>query len=114
MGMERKPRIARPASEADLLDIADNQKARIETPSIGSIHFHDLHDEDADRAGQRVDEATGELIVTRNTADVGHEVLRTIGPDDMDPTTGDIMGKINDGTDDDEAARWLRENGGLK
>lgn len=91
---------------------ADNEKAQFEKPTFGSIHFEYLHDEDSDRAGQKVNEATGELIVKGNTQDVGHEILHEIDLENADEKTDDIMGKVNDGTDDDEAARWLRAHGG--
>lgn len=114
MGMEGKKRIIARAAEAeDLVESERNEKAKIETPSIGSIHFYDLHDEDADRAGQKIDEATGKALLAHNSADVGHDdvLSTTVNPEDADPETGDIMGRVNDGTDNDAAARWLREHG---
>lgn len=114
MGMEGKKRIiARATQEQDLVEREENQKASIETPSIGSMHFEDLHDEDSDPAGQRINEATGERLLVKNSADVGHDdvLSTTVNPEDADPETGDIMGKIKDGTEDDAAARWLRDNG---
>lgn len=89
-----------------------NVKAALEKPSIGSVHWGDLHDEDADRAGQKIDEATGKALYESNSADIGHEILtQIIDPTKRDDGSEDLLGKVDDGTDDDEAARWLKAHG---
>jgi hypothetical protein len=66
------------------------------------LHNEDLHDENEDRAGEKVNLATGKPI--DNSTYTGMENMSVVEPNN---TSEDIMGALPD--EDDEAAKWLRE-----
>lgn len=85
--------------EKRFLDRFDKDSARAEEGTNPFMHDANLYDENEDRAGERYDLATGKPI--DNSGEIGLEKL---------PTADEIDGAIDPETDDDEAARWLREN----
>lgn len=111
MGLEgRKPRPNRQESIVGLPLTVGNQKARDELREAGlGNHFDNLFDVNEDRAGERYDLSTGKPIDNSTAAAPGDE-LTPIERHAADPSQ-DALGSIDE--PEDEAARWLRENGGL-
>lgn len=83
-----------------------NQKADHEKGGDGN-HFSDLYDQDEDAAGQRINEATGKPINNSPAVTGNDEIFREIEPD---AKSDDVLGAIP--PENDEAARWLSEQGG--
>ena len=87
-------------------DFDENSPARHDEGKDAGFHSENLYDVDNDDAGEKTRLDTGEPI--DNSTYTGMETLS-----DREPGEGgseDVLGAIDDGTDDDDAARWLREH----
>jgi len=69
------------------------------------MHSENLFDQDEDGAGERRNLATGRPF--DNSTETG---LETLSIRETKDDFEDLLGRVDDGTDDDEAARWLAEN----
>jgi hypothetical protein len=68
-------------------------------------HFENLHDENEDRAGEKVNLATGKPIKNSGpleSADMRLSVVK------RGKENEDVLGKVEE--EEDAAAKWLREN----
>jgi hypothetical protein len=83
------------------------KSARDDAAETKDHHFSNLHDQDEDRAGQKVDEATGKKINNSRAVTGADEKLYVVEAD-RDAKSEDVLGTLPD--DDDAAARWLREH----
>lgn len=82
-----------------------NKRARQEVDSSGlDLHFSNLHDEDVDQSGERVDWATGEPY-DNSSDDPGAQKLTIVEPK---YNQGDILPPLP--PEDDEAAEWLKKH----
>ncbi len=82
-----------------------HRKAKVEG-EIGD-HFNNLYDEDEDRAGQKINEATGKQI--NNTPVVSGSDEKLTVQKIKRGGSEDALGKLPE--KNDAAARWLREHG---
>ncbi len=83
----------------------EHHKAALEKQKGIGDHYDNLYDQDEDQAGQRIDAATGEWIDNSTSKPKG---LMEVVP--APHKSKDALGAINDDTEDDAAARWLKEH----
>lgn len=86
--------------------IGENQRAKDEGKEIPGHHSENLYDQNEDAAGEKTDLATGRVFV--NDGDTTKAARDSFGM--VEAGTEDALPDIPE--DDDEAARWLKENGG--
>ncbi|HEY4516686.1 MAG TPA: hypothetical protein VJG64_01965 [Candidatus Paceibacterota bacterium] len=82
-----------------------HRKAKLEGET--GDHFNNLYDEDEDRAGQKINEATGKRI--NNTPVVSGMDEQLTVQKIKRGRSEDVLGKLSE--KNDAAARWLREHG---
>ena len=93
--------------ESNFLDDFDDEApARHDEGKFAGFHSENLYDEDEDGAGEKTRLDTGKPI--DNSTYTGMETLRNQEPGEGG--SEDVLGAVDDGTHDDEAARWLREH----
>src|SRR6185437_17079867 len=98
MGKMEGPGMFRPEDKKEKL----NKKAAEEI--MDGNHFEKLYDENEDRAGQKINEATGKSI---NNSPKFHNLEDKLGKREISvDESGDIMGKVKE--KNDAAAKWLR------
>lgn len=81
-----------------------NQKAKDELKILAGHHSEDLYDQDEDRAGEKMNLATGENF-NNSESDPAHFKNLKI----LEPTgSADVLPPLRE--EEDAAAKWLREN----
>lgn len=77
---------------------SEHERQQLHEITDRDMHFSNLHDQDEDQSGEKIDLATGKPY--NNSSETGHEKLSELTEDELD--------KIED--DEDAATKWLREN----
>ena len=90
----------------EMFDNFSKNSGRFDEGHEAGMHSENLYDQDEDGAGEKSRLDTGEKI--DNSTYTGMEALEEREYDG----SRDALGEINDGTEDDEAAKWLRQFSG--